>query len=434
MYIRHFSLFVLFTAAVLTASGNALADKYRVGREIQITDFDELVLQHDHYCPAVAYNWCQNEYLVVETSEYYYTHYDQITACRVSPNGSKTHLGRVSTDEYAHCSAPDVAYDPYNGKYLIVWSQKNYVTSILEIYGRIIPWDSLGTNAPFLIATLGLIGLDLKEPAVAFGYNHLAGTYRYMVVWQNVGISSGAAEGICQNLVSVGGSPLTSPTYIDPGPNDGFPDITFNMATTQFLVVWEEAPGGSNGIDIFGMRLSLAGFNEGNAFSVNAGLNDQQHPSVTTNTQHRYLVVWQHDWDGTGTDWDIKGQFLDVSGSKVGGVQSIAITYDNETWPALAANGGIEEYLVVWKKETASGTGISGRLIYTDFSALQSFEIDPPGGGSHKWFPAVGCHNSGYLVTYSQDPLDPSIYGDIYGRMLLERGVNPGLWLLLLGN
>jgi len=326
-----------------------------------------------------------------------------------------------------------VAYDPKNGRYLIVWSQKNYGTSIWEIYGRIIPWNSLGTNAPFLIATLGWTGLDLRKPAVAFGYNHLTGPYRYMVVWQNVSISSGVPEGICQNLVSVDGSPLTFPAYIDPGPNDGFPDITFNVATAQFLVVWEE-PGGSSGIDISGRRLSLAGFNEGNAFSVNADLYDQQHPSVTTNTQHRYLVVWQYDFGGTGTDWDIKGQFLDVSGSKVGGVQSIAMTYDNETLPALAANGGIEEYLTVWRKDTAYGTGIWGRLLYTDFSALGSFEIDPPGGGDH-YLTAAGCHNSGYLVTYTRDPGDPSIYGDIYGRMLLEPWVvNPGLWLLLLGN
>jgi len=72
MYIRRFFLVFLFTAVVLTASSNALADKYRLGKEIQITNFDGLPLR-DHNCPAVAYNWYQNEYLVVETSEYYYT-------------------------------------------------------------------------------------------------------------------------------------------------------------------------------------------------------------------------------------------------------------------------------------------------------------------------------------------------------------------------
>jgi len=67
-------------------------------------------------------------------------------------------------------------------------------------------------------------------------------------------------------------------------------------------------------------------------------------------------------------------------------------------------------------------------------TALGFFEIDPPGGGDH-YLTAAGCHNSGYLVTYTRDPGDPSIYGDIYGRMLLEPWVvNPGLWLLLLGN
>jgi len=281
---------------------------------------------------------------------------------------------------------------------------------------------------------LGWADLHLEEPAVAFGYNHLTGSYRYMVVWQNISLPSRVPEGICQNLVSVDGSPLTSPTYIDPGPNAGFPDITFNMATAQFLVVWE-APGGSSGIDIFGRRLGLGGLTEGSTFSINSDPHDDLHPSVTTNTQHRYLVVWQHDWGGTDTDWDIRGQFLNVIGGKEGVVQGIAATVDSETSPALAASGGIEEYLAVWEKKTASGKGIWGRLLYTDPdpSMLPPFEIAPPGGGDNE-DPAAACHVTGYFVPYSWDPSDPSIYSDIYGRMLLEPVLNPGLWLLLLGN
>jgi len=427
MYIRRFSLFVLFTAAVLTASGSALADKYRLGKEIQLTPGGSSGTA-DNDRPAVAYNWNQKEYLVVDHWKLLSSGETNICACRVSPNGSKTYLGNVSTGNL--CKYPDVAYDPYNGKYLIVWSQYNSSASRWEIYGRIIPWDILDTNTPFLIASWN--DLNLQIPAVAFGYNPLTGIYKYMVVWQTSSVGTEALQGIGRRPVSVDGTPLGSVSYIDPGPNHDFPDITFNVATTEYLVVWE-APGDSSGsgIDIFGRRLDLDGVNQGIAISINSSVNDDKRPAVTTNTQHRYLVVWQYDYWGAGTDWDIKGQFLDVNGNKVGGVQSIAETVVNETSPAVAASGGIEEYLTVWQKETASEKGIWGRLLYTDLSMLPSFEIAPPAGGDNE-NPAAGCHNSGYFVTYSRDIFDLNIHADIYGRMLLERAINPGLWLLLL--
>jgi len=119
MCIRRFFLVFLFTAVVLTALSNALADKYRVGKEIQISNCNPGRLC-DYNRAAVAYNWHQKEYLVVEPWDDIYSHWDQISACRVLPNGSKTHLGIVSTG--SNCRYPDVAYDPQNGRYLIVWS------------------------------------------------------------------------------------------------------------------------------------------------------------------------------------------------------------------------------------------------------------------------------------------------------------------------
>jgi len=62
---------------------------------------------------------------------------------------------------------------------------------------------------------------------------------------------------------------------------------------------------------------------------------------------------------------------------------------------------------------------------------LPSFEIAPPAGGDSVE-PAAVCHFSGYLVGYSWDSFDPTSYGDIYGRMLLQRVVNPEVSLLLL--
>lgn len=130
-------------------------------------------------------------------------------------------------------------------------------------------------------------------------------------------------------------------------------------------------------------------------------------------------MVWQHDYLGAGTDWDIKGQFLDVFGGKIGSVLAIAQTVDNETRPALAANGGLEEYLTVWQRETTWRKSIYGRLLYTDLTSKNPFEIAPPAGGDNE-NPAIGSQSSGYFITYTWDSFTPTTYGDVYGKMYVK--------------
>lgn len=403
---RFFLVFLVFLSAVmvLVASGNALA-KYDLQQEIQLTN-SGLSGDSDNQKPAVAYNWRRNEYLVAYHSGLNPGNTDIITS-RVSPGGSSIDLGKISLGN--ECVDPDVAYDHQNDRYLIVWSRYNSTDSIWEIHGRIIPWNGPGASAPFTIASV--VGLDLEIPAVAFGNND------YMVVWQ---YSNG---GIGYRRVSADGVAQGSLANVDTGPNLGSPDITYNVTEAQYLIVYEGDGGVNREMDIFGRILNRDGSIPGNRLTIHTNSDDQKHPAVATNARDRYLVVWQHDLWGDGTDWDIRGQFLDESGKTIGIFQRIAETGDNETSPALGADGGVGkgEYLVVWQRETNLGKGIWGRLIYTDqaLSSSSFFEIVPPGGGNNE-DPAVGGgYNGGYFATYSWVD-STKIFGDIYGRMLLD--------------
>ena len=55
-----------------------------------------------------------------------------------------------------------------------------------------------------------------------------------------------------------------------------------------------------------------------------------------------YLVVFQYDYGGDGSDSDIMALRLTPGGGSVGGVSSIAATADQEYWPAVAYSGGTQ--------------------------------------------------------------------------------------------
>jgi hypothetical protein len=148
-------------------------------------------------------------------------------------------------------------------------------------------------------------------------------------------------------------------------------------------------------------------------FPVSQASGDQQLPAVTTNEQAEYLVVWEDH--RLPADSDVFGQFLEVNGDQLGSEFWIGYSSDDDTHPAVAANGASNQYLAVWQRTMASGERISGRLL--DFGSVwhPEFEVSPGGFGDNE-FPVVATHLSGYLITYGWREWDPNARTNIYGR------------------
>ena len=156
-------------------------------------------------------------------------------------------------------------------------------------------------------------------------------------------------------------------------------------------------------------------------FGVNTDIFDQQLPVITTNTQHRYLVLFQHDYYGNGTDWDVRGQFLDVTGAKVRSVFGVAYSGKNEKYPTVASNPNSEEYLAGWIQEDAVfGDSVQARPLNTNGDNFNTFAIATGDGGTNR-YPAIGDGKKGYLITYAWDSFSPIQHGDIYGKLFIPK-------------
>ncbi len=379
-----------------------------LGPEVQISE--PTSPEADRYKPAIAYNWVHREYLVVWHNTWPDGHRD-VYARRVSESGKLLSSFTVSAGANDRLQ-PAVAYNAMNDEYLVTWMYNlNGDGVTYEIWGRTVAWNGSYMNPEFQIITWP--NRTFWTPRVTWNglRNH------YMVVWSAHDTTTLVPTDVSHAILAADGTKLYG-TIISSAEEPHQPDVAYNIAADEYLVVWRRmwAPGDG---DIRGARVSGSlgtVINPPGVFTISAPTEDQLLPAVTTNEQHRYLVVWQHAYPGPCCDWDIRGQELDVTGGLVGDEISIATSLDDETAPAVAARPGTgRAYLCVWQRTTTAGEviragawGDAGWTYYGDVAAVAFWNNEHP---------AVAAGRPSFLIAYEGDAQgDPTVYRHIYGR------------------
>ncbi|MFC2043115.1 hypothetical protein ACFLUA_03075 [Chloroflexota bacterium] len=415
-------LVMIICSFILVTSASAVSNSKKGGLSPNATSSSAGFLGPEfHICcysevhqknPAAVYNRIRNEYLVVHHGENSSKRY--ISGARISPGLGQVSIFLVSdASSYDCCLYPDAAYSWTDDKYLVVWQQYNNSQSRWEIWGRFVPWDGTDFTIP-VIKIADSVGHNLKFPKVSWN------SFRneFMVVWQEE-TTAGLLSKIGFKRIAANGS-FPGSGYVRQVGFPANPNITYNVATDQYLAVWSEVTT-AHYIDIYGARLNYQGVIQTQVFPISQQDDEQQFSSATTNSQDRFMVTWQH-YDAYWGDWDIYGKFLDVNGNQVGNQVWITSSFDDETQPDVAANGLSDQYLVVYQRNTLSGESIEAKLYNGNGDQLNDFEISPGGFGDNR-YPAVGTHLSGYFVTYQWQSFEPGSINDIYGRIWSPHGV-----------
>lgn len=203
--------------------------------------------------PKVAYNSKHDEYLVVYQYEHpIFTPVRRIDAGRLTADGGYIENFTVS-DLPEGCSTPDIAYDPVNDRYLVVWTYdaagngSNY-----DIHGRFIPWDgpATGTAASFPIAQQG--AWNELYPRIAYGSTQQEFAVVYALA-RNDGavipayIGGGAIKADGSGTINTAAPQFSISNGSEPRIN---PDIIYNPVLNEFLVVWD------NTSDVYASRIN----------------------------------------------------------------------------------------------------------------------------------------------------------------------------------
>jgi hypothetical protein len=333
--------------------------------------------------------------------------------------------GASNTDEVN----PAVAYDSDSNRFLTVWEDDRKQSARgWDIYGQLVTaaGDKVGPN--FRISR-GTTNTDEKFPAVAYDSHN----GRFLVVWQDGRKQSTRGWDIYGQLVTAAGDKVGPNFRISRGTTDTderHPDVTHDSSNDRFLVVWEDNRKATHGFDIYGQQLEGSGSRMGANFRISRSAEDELDP-VVASADGWFLVVWHDNRKISTRGWDVYGQLATVYGIHERNFRiSRGAGATDELYPAIAADPTNEQFLVVWedyRKEATHRSEIYGQRVNVEGSKLGgNFRISR--SASNELDPAITADSSNeqFLVVWEDSRKWVTRGSEIYGQRLGQDGSRLG--------
>ncbi len=418
---------------------------------------------------AVAYNDDLDQYLVVwadgRAGGIYFDLYGQILTGDGAPVGDNF----VIRDEAAAIlNYPDVAYDTYNQRYLVVW----YDMTEVDVEGQLLNSDGSAWDAAFNVSEGTSLDVRAYPSAVYHPYRD-----EYLVVYQGGApgdyevygrrVDATGAVGATEYGVSTAADDQTDPDVsVDPSNGGHFlivwedgrsgtvdeiwgtlmyyswvlgpefaistgttvgqynPTVAFNPdagADGAWLVVFQRDESGDS--QIGGWLVSSDGDPAGTGFYICDDSEDQLYPDVAYSAYgDQWLVVWE-DHRAGGVNYDIYGQRVSATGSLVGPVRTIYNPSEEQSYPAVASNSGTDGFLIVCSDYLTND--ITGRIVLPDGGVRTVvITVSLPVGDQQQAAMAYNSQDGEYLVVWhDQRAGNWDIYGQRVGAdgALLEQ-------------
>jgi hypothetical protein len=348
----------------------------------------------DSLQPALAYNSVRGHFLVVRSYGTVSGDRD-ILAQRVYHDGNcldgECMLGGFAIDTIGRNVEPAVAYNSSRDEYLVVYTYQR-TSSDYDIFGRCVMGDGSTPYPGFAIDTSVA---KQSHPAVAYNSHN----NEYLVVYQSEAGTGSNFYHIFGRRVAANGTLIgTGPTMLNPTwwlIDRETPDVAYNAARNQYLVIWNRMIWSSSpdDNDIAGQRLSDTLAKLDSYVEICDDGYDQIKPSVAAGDDE-YMVVWA---DGPGndpkSDYDIYGTRVSGDGTVLGYPSGYGIDWtgtNNRLGPQVAYDG--LGYLVVWNVyHAATGWDVDAARVSTGGGLFAVSEIDIGGRGYDQYLRDVAC-------------------------------------------
>jgi hypothetical protein len=226
-------------------------------------------------------------------------------------------------------------------------------------------------------------------------------------------------------MVSSLGQPIGNPFWLDTGIGSAVNiDLAFNRSRNEFLAVYESDEWFVTGweTNIQANIIYGDGTPKPSQINIYTDRKDQKSPSVaaipTAPHKGQYLVVYEHYH--SPTDIDIHGRKVTGEGNFDDFAFVISNTTFEEKHPTVAGNEDADQYLVAWKKGTATHPVIQVQEIdRSGIYPLFLLDGDLISAGADHGHPAISSGPSGdFLVAFEASNLDYGIFGHIWGIRL----------------
>jgi hypothetical protein len=186
----------------------------------------------------------------------------------------------------------------------------------------------------------------------------------------------------------------------------------------DFVVVWDSQQGGS-GTEVFGRRYTSGGTSIGTEFQINVQVGGNQWaPSVAMDADGDFVVAWHSGSSQDGSGYGVFGRRYASSGAAIGGEFRVnSYTYGFQSYPSVAMDT-TGRFVVVWQSYYVDGSFFSIQTRRFDSSGSpQGTEVQANWTSQgNQILPAAAINDAGIFVaawqSYGQD-------GDGYGAFAL---------------
>jgi hypothetical protein len=195
--------------------------------------------------------------------------------------------------------------------------------------------------------------------------------------------------------------------------------------TGNFVVVWESYFKDSNSLTaVFGQRYDSAGNALGPEFQVsNLANNHQQDPSVASDMDGNFVVVW--GGAGQGDEYGVFGQRYDRDGNRLGNEFHVNTFTTGIQWRSSVATDATGNFVVVWEgggSQDGDYYGIFGQRYSRDGNPVGvEFQVNTYTTGFQR-FPAVTLDPSGNSVAVWMSYGQGGPLWNIFGQRFDEGG------------
>lgn len=369
--------------------------------------------------PALAFNSQDDEFLVVwcETSP---TYPCDISAQRVTAEG--TLVGEVATVamEESYQIKPTVAYNASDNEYLVAWRSQYGWPDYNSSVGQRFAADLTPLGSPYQLTETG-VGFEASLTHNSVDNEYFLTARSYTPDPAGVIGSRIAGDTVVDPAVEIDLS--VGITELDPAPNG---EVTYNTLDNQYLATYAvQACPTWSAFNIRACIVNADGTLAGSPFAVNFPPNFRafyQAAAVAFDANAgRYLVVY-----GDAYEVPLHAQFVARDGTLIGYPFEISeAMVDTQVSPRMAFDPVNNVYLVAWgESPTDDTTQILVQLLATDGTLLGE-PLALTTTAHHMPFVRANTNSGGFLVVWrDQRNEDDSI--DVYGQFLDVESTCPG--------
>jgi len=354
----------------------------------------------------------------------------------------------ISGDSYED-TQPDVACEWAYNRFVVVWRHNFGDSGDYDIRARGVYGGHQTSGSQLYGSELTVSDDEANEerPAIACNINE----HTCLVAFEYSGTGSGD---IYAQRVSVGGSDIskdgdrfTISTYAAEEHN---PDVAWGGHDDNYLVAWQylhDDPSSHYRIVVSHVYDTEQGTGTEErqhvgAWLINPDEGSNRHQSVPAVAYSRddqnYLVAFQYDYSGDGSDYDIRARrYAGTGATTASGLIYVASSFDDESSPAVAYSGGPEiwpgglgadQFLVTYVRKETSAWSLYGQAVKGTQEGSGS-QLEPDRQLLHSTFKALGwgimspdvtgsINNGRYMVVWQYNTGGTVWDEDILGQLV----------------